>query len=158
MSYLLIVTIAGHETTSAALAVGMQALVENPAERVRFEPTPEAARSLADEIVRWSTPVRHFCRTATRDTEVAGVRIAQGESVTLFFNSANRDESVFAEPFAFRIDRPANAHLGFGHGVHHCLGRMLALTEIRAFFSALLPQLREVEIAGTVREIGRAHV
>lgn len=153
LSYLLIVTLAGHETTSAALAVGMQALVENPAERRRFEPTPEAARLLADEIVRWSTPVRHFCRTATRDTEVGGVGIARGESVTLFFNSANRDETVFADPFAFRIDRPANPHLGFGHGVHHCLGRMLALTEIRAFFSALLPQLREVEVAGAVRGI-----
>jgi len=111
------------------------------------------ARTLADEAVRWSTPVRHFCRTATRDTEVHGVSIAQGESVTLFFNSANRDSLAFADPFAFRIDRKPNPHLGFGHGVHHCLGRLLALTEIRAFFTSLLPQLAELELAGPVRGI-----
>jgi cytochrome P450 len=153
LSYLLIVTTAGHETTSAALAVGMQALIESPAERARFEPTPEAARLLADEVVRWATPVRHFCRTATRDTEVAGVGIAAGESVALFFPSANRDEAAFDDPMTFRIDRRPNNHLGFGHGIHHCLGRLLALTELRVFFSALLPQLRDVEIAGPVRGI-----
>jgi cytochrome P450 len=153
LSYLLIVVTAGHETTSAALAVGMQALAENPLERARFVPSAEMTRSLADEVVRWSTPVRHFCRTATRDTEVRGVRIARGESVTLFFNSANRDETVFDDPFAFRIDRKPNPHLGFGHGVHHCLGRLLALTEIRAFFAALLPQLAAVEVVGQVRGI-----
>lgn len=153
LSYLLIVTTAGHETTSAALAQGMQALVENPGERARFEPSAEMSRSLADEIVRWSTPVRHFCRTATRDTAIRGVPIKAGESVTLFFNSANRDAAVFDDPFVFRIDRKPNPHLGFGHGVHHCLGRLLALTEIRAFFSNLLPQIGELELAGPVRGI-----
>lgn len=153
LSYLLLVTTAGHETTSAALACGMQALVENPSERARFEPSVEMSRTLADEIVRWSTPVRHFCRTATCDTEIRGVRITAGESVTLFFNSANRDAAAFVDPFTFRIDRKPNAHLGFGHGLHHCLGRMLALTEIRAFFTALLPVIEEVEIVGPVRGI-----
>ena len=130
-----------------------EGLIESPAERARFEPTPEAARLLADEVVRWATPVRHFCRTATRDTEVAGVGIAAGESVALFFPSANRDEAAFDDPMTFRIDRRPNNHLGFGHGIHHCLGRLLALTELRVFFSALLPQLRDVEIAGPVRGI-----
>lgn len=153
LSYLLIVTTAGHETTSAALACGMQALAENPAERARFEPSAEMCRTLADEVVRWSTPVRHFCRTATRDTEIRGVRIAAGESVTMFFNSANRDAAAFVDPFSFRIDRKPNPHLGFGHGIHHCLGRLLALTEIRAFFAALLPILAEVEVTGPVRGI-----
>ena len=153
LSYLLIVTTAGHETTSAALAGGMQALAQDPAERRRFVPDPELARTLADEMVRWTTPVRHFCRTATRDTEVRGVPIAAGESVALFYQSANRDEAAFADPFSFRIDRKPNPHLGFGHGVHHCLGRLLALTEIRAFFTALLPQLAEVEPAGPARGI-----
>lgn len=153
LSYLLIVTTAGHETTSAALAGGMQALAEHPAERARFEPSIEMGRLLADEVVRWSTPVRHFCRTATRDTEVRGVPIARGESVTLFYPSANRDPNAFDDPYAFRVDRKPNPHLGFGHGVHHCLGRLLALTEIRAFFTALLPRLAEVEVAGPVRGI-----
>lgn len=148
LSYLLIVTIAGHETTSASISGGMKAFIDHPAERARFRPHPDAGRAMADEIVRWVTPVRHFCRTATRDCEVGGVRIARGESVALFYTSANRDEREFAEPYEFRIDRKPNRHLGFGHGVHHCLGRLLALTEIRAFFSMLLPQLREVEYAG----------
>ncbi|MGA1578309.1 MAG: cytochrome P450 [Steroidobacteraceae bacterium] len=153
LSYLLIVTTAGHETTSAALAGGMQALADNPAERARFEPSVEMGRLLADEVVRWSTPVRHFCRTATRDVEIRGVTIRRGESVTLFYPSANRDPQAFEDPYAFRVDRKPNPHLGFGHGVHHCLGRLLALTEIRAFFTALLPQLADVEIVGPVRGI-----
>ncbi len=153
LSYLLIVTTAGHETTSAALAGGMQALVENPAERARFSPDDDGPKLLADEIVRWVTPVRHFCRTATADTEVGGVRIAAGESVTLFFNSANRDAQVFDSAHRFIIDRRPNPHLGFGHGVHHCLGRMLALTEIRAFFASLLPLLADASVCGPVKGI-----
>lgn len=148
LSYLLIVTIAGHETTSASISGGLKAFIDHPGERLRFRPQPDAARAMADEVVRWVTPVRHFCRTATRDCEVGGVRIARGESVALLYPSANRDEAEFAEPYEFRIDRKPNRHLGFGHGVHHCLGRLLALTEIRAFFSTLLPQLREIEYAG----------
>jgi cytochrome P450 len=153
LSYLLIVTTAGHETTSAALAGGMQALVENPDERRRVDPGVESARLLADEIVRWVTPVRHFCRTATQNTELSGVRIGAGESVTLFFNSANRDSLVFDQAERFIVDRRPNPHLGFGHGVHHCLGRLLALTEIRAFFSTLLPLLTDASIVGPVKGI-----
>jgi len=153
LSYLLIVTTAGHETTSAALAGGMQALTENPDERRRVEPGVESTKLLADEIVRWVTPVRHFCRTATEDTELSGVKIAAGESVTLFFNSANRDSQVFDQAERFIVDRRPNPHLGFGHGVHHCLGRLLALTEIRAFFSTLLPMLTDASIAGPVKGI-----
>lgn len=153
LSYLLIVTTAGHETTSAALAGGMQALVDNPSERRRFVPHDEATKLLADEVVRWVTPVRHFCRTATADTEVGGVRIAAGESVTLFYNSANRDSQAFESADRFIVDRRPNLHLGFGHGVHHCLGRMLALTEIRAFFATLLPMLEDASVAGPVKGI-----
>ena len=153
LSYLLIVTIAGHETTSASISGGFKAFIDHPAERLRFRPEPEAARIMADEVVRWVTPIRHFCRTATRDCEVGGVRIARGESLALLYPSANRDESEFTAPYEFRIDRKPNRHLGFGHGVHHCLGRVLALTEIRAFFSMLLPQLREVEYAGPALSI-----
>lgn len=148
LSYLLIVTIAGHETTSASISGGMKAFIDFPAQRTRFRPEPDAARLMAEEVVRWSTPVRHFCRTATRDCELRGTRIAAGESVALLYASANRDEAEFPAPFEFRIDRKPNRHLGFGHGVHHCLGRLLALTEIRAFFSVLLPQLREIQCAG----------
>lgn len=153
LSYLLIVTIAGHETTSASISGGLKAFIDHPAERARFTPQPDTARAMADEVVRWVTPVRHFCRTATQDYELRGVRIARGESLALFYTSANRDEAEFRDPYAFRIDRKPNRHLGFGHGVHHCLGRLLALAEIRAFFAALLPQLRELEYAGPARGI-----
>lgn len=153
LSYLLIVTIAGHETTSASISGGMKAFIDFPAERARFRCEPEATRLMADEVVRWTTPVRHFCRTAVRDCELRGTRIAAGESVALLYTSANRDEAEFADPFEFRCDRKPNRHLGFGHGVHHCLGRLLALTEIRAFFSVLLPQLREIGYAGPARGI-----
>jgi len=97
--------------------------------------------------------VRHFCRTATQNTELSGVRIGAGESVTLFFNSANRDSLVFDQAERFIVDRRPNPHLGFGHGVHHCLGRLLALTEIRAFFSTLLPLLTDASIVGPVKGI-----
>jgi len=153
LSYLLIVTTAGHETTAAALSGGLKAFMDFPAERQRARSDAECRRGLADEVVRWVTPVRHFCRTARVNTSVSGVPIAAGESVVLWYPSGNRDESVFVDAFQFRIDRKPNHHLGFGHGVHHCLGRMLALTELRAFFGALIPKLTMLEPAGEARPI-----
>ena len=148
LSYLLIAATAGHETTAASVAGGFLAFADHPAEHARLASQPDLARAAADEIVRWVTPVRHFCRTATADTRVHGIDIAAGESVVLFYPSGNRDEAVFDDPFAFRIERKPNPHLAFGHGVHHCLGRMLALAEIRAFFAAVLPQLASIERVG----------
>ncbi len=148
LSYLLIAATAGHETTAASVAGGFLAFADHPAEHARLAANPELARPAADEIVRWVTPVRHFCRTATADTQVRGVDIAAGESVVLFYPSGNRDAAVFADPFVFRIDSKPNPHVAFGHGIHHCLGRMLALAEIRAFFGTVLPQLAAIERAG----------
>lgn len=148
LSYLLIAATAGHETTAAAVAGGFLAFADHPGEHGRLAANPDLARPAADEIVRWVTPVRHFCRTATADTKVRGIDIAAGESVVLFYPSGNRDEAAFGDPFAFRIDRRPNPHLAFGHGIHHCLGRMLALAEIRAFFGTVLPQLAAIERAG----------
>lgn len=148
LSYLLIAATAGHETTAASVAGGFLAFAQNPDQHRLLVDQPDLLRPAADEIVRWVTPVRHFCRTATADTLVGGQHIAAGESVVLFFGSGNRDEQAFDAPDCFRIDRKPNLHLAFGHGVHHCLGRMLALSEIRAFFGAALPQLRAIELAG----------
>ncbi len=148
LSYLLITATAGHETTAASVAGGLLAFAQNPDQHRLLVDQPDLLRPAADEIVRWVTPVRHFCRTATADTVVGGQPIAAGESMVLFFGSGNRDEQAFAAPDSFRIDRKPNLHLAFGHGVHHCLGRMLALAEIRAFFGAVLPQLRTIELAG----------
>lgn len=86
-----------------------------------------------EEILRWCTPVKHFMRTATDDTEIRGIPIAAGESVYLAYPSGNRDEEVFEDPFRFKIDRYPNKHLGFGHGVHFCLGAALARMELNSF-------------------------
>jgi len=101
-----------------------------------------------EEIIRWVTPVKEFMRTATADTEVRGVPIAQGESAYLSYVSANRDEDVFDDPFAFDVGRDPNKYLAFGHGVHFCVGSAFARMEISSFFSALLPRLEAVELAG----------
>ena len=148
LSYLLITATAGHETTAASVAGGFLAFAQNPDQHRLLVDQPDLLRPAADEVVRWVTPVRHFCRTATADTVVGGQTIAAGDSVVLFFGSGNRDEQAFTAPDVFRIDRKPNLHLAFGHGVHHCLGRMLALAEIRAFFGSALPRLRAIELAG----------
>lgn len=102
-----------------------------------------------DEMIRWTTPVKEFMRTAQRDYRIRGVDIAAGESVLLSYASANRDEEIFADPFRFDVGRDPNKHLSFGYGVHYCLGAALARMEINSFFTELLPRLRSAELAGT---------
>jgi len=148
LSYYLIVAAAGHDTTSAAIAGGMLALVQHPDQLARLQADPGLMGTAVEEIVRWVTPVKAFMRTARRDTEVRGVPIRAGESVLLSYVSANRDEEVFAEPFRFDVARDPNKHLAFGHGVHFCLGAALARMETNCFFTELLPRLRTVQPAG----------
>ncbi|BBY32983.1 cytochrome [Mycolicibacter minnesotensis] len=147
-SYYVIIATAGHDTTSAAISGGMRALIEHPDQRGRLRAEPTLMPSAVEEIIRWVTPVKEFMRTATADTQVHGVPIAAGESVYLSYVSANRDESVFAEPFVFDVGRDPNRHLAFGHGVHFCVGAALARMEISSFFHALLPRLEAIELAG----------
>jgi cytochrome P450 len=102
-----------------------------------------------EEIVRWATPVIHFRRTATRDTELRGQKIAAGQKVVLWYCSANRDDEVFDEPFRFDVGRTPNEHVGFGGpGPHHCLGAHLARREITVMFRELLTRLPDLEISG----------
>ena len=101
-----------------------------------------------EEMIRWATPVKEFMRTATADTEIRGVPIAQGDSVYLAYVSANRDEEVFADPFRFDVGRDPNKHLAFGYGVHFCLGAALARMEMNSFFTELVPRLESIEFAG----------
>jgi cytochrome P450 len=101
-----------------------------------------------EEMIRWSTPVKEFMRTATADTAVRGIRISAGESAYLAYESGNRDVEIFDEPFRFDVGRNPNKHLGFGAGVHFCLGAALARMEIASFFTELLPRLRSIELAG----------
>jgi cytochrome P450 len=149
MSYFLIVATAGHETTSSAIGGGMLAFVEHPEQFELLRQHPEVAKTLSDEVVRWVTPVRHFTRTARADYRLRGVDIARGESLAIFYLSANRDAEAFdIDPYEFRIDRLPNRHLAFGHGTHHCLGRVLASLEIRCMFEELARRVKNLELAG----------
>jgi cytochrome P450 len=148
MSYYVIIATAGHDTTSATIAGGLRALIDNPGELQRLQQNPQLLGTATEEMIRWVTPVKEFMRTATADTTVRDVPIAEGESVYLAYVSGNRDEEVFDDPFRFDIGRDPNKHVAFGYGVHFCLGAALARMEISSFFSELVPRLESIELAG----------
>ncbi|MEX5636100.1 cytochrome P450 [Parafrankia sp. FMc2] len=149
VGYYVLIATAGHDTTSAAIAGGLHALLEHPDQWRRLSDDPGLVPTAVEEMVRWVSPVKHFMRTAAEDTVVRGVRIAAGEAVLLSYPSANRDEDVFADPGAFDVARTPNKHVGFGFGAHYCLGTHLARLEGRALYNELVPRLRTVELAGT---------
>ncbi len=129
---------AGAETTTRSISGGMLALIENPDQMEKLRKTPALMKSAIEEIVRWTTPSVYKRRTATIDTEIGGKKILAGEKVTFWEMSANRDKSVFTDPFHFDISRDPNKHLGFGGGVHFCLGASLARLELKVFFEEFL--------------------
>jgi cytochrome P450 len=145
-----LVMVAGHDTTRNAISGGLLAFLEHPDELARLRRDPGLVPVAADEIVRWTTPVNHFSRTATQDYELRGKQIHAGDSVALFYASANRDEEVYADPFRFRIDRDPNPHLGFGVGEHFCLGAHLARMDLRVFWRQFVERVESVESAGPV--------
>jgi cytochrome P450 len=149
-SFFVLLVAAGNETTRNAISHGMKALCEHPDQRRRWAADFEAvAPTAVEEIVRWASPVIHFRRTATQDTELGGQKLRAGEKIVLWYNSANRDESVFDEPFRFDVTRKPNEHVGFGGpGAHHCLGANLARREITVVFRELLRRLPDLEITG----------
>jgi cytochrome P450 len=148
LSYILLAITAGHDTTSAATAGGLYGFITHPGEMQKLRDNPKIMRNASNEISRWVAPVRHFVRTAARDVRVGDVTVAEGESVALFYQAGSRDETVYDEPDAFRIDRDNSGHVAFGFGIHSCAGRQLALLELDAFFSRLIPQLKSIELAG----------
>ncbi|MGE2730082.1 cytochrome P450 [Mycolicibacterium vaccae] len=148
LSYYVIVASAGHDTTKDAISGGLLALIENPGELARLQADPGLMGTAVEEMIRWTTPVKEFMRTAAADTEVRGVPIKAGESVYLAYVSGNRDEEVFDDPFRFDVGRDPNKHLAFGYGVHFCLGAALARMEMNSLFSELLPRLESIELAG----------
>ena len=148
MSYYVIVASAGHDTTRNAITGGLLALIENPDQLARLRDQPELMPTAVEEMIRWTTPVKEFMRTAAEDTTVRGVPISAGESVYLAYVSANRDEEVFNEPFRFDVGRDPNKHLAFGYGVHFCLGAALARMEMNSLFNELIPRLDSIELAG----------
>jgi cytochrome P450 len=148
VSYYLIVATAGHDTTSATISGGLQALIENPDQRERLRDNLDLMPLAAEEMIRWVTPVKEFMRTADEDTTVRGIPIAAGDSVLLSYVSGNRDEDIFDDPFRFDVGREPNKHLAFGYGVHFCMGAALARMEVNSFFSELLPRLKSIELTG----------
>jgi cytochrome P450 len=148
VSYYVIVASAGHDTTKDAISGGMRALIENPGELDRLRHDPGLMGTAVEEMIRWSTPVKEFMRTATANTTIRGVDVAEGESVYLAYVSGNRDEEVFTDPFRFDVGRDPNKHVAFGYGVHFCLGAALARMELNSLFTELVPRLRSVQLAG----------
>jgi len=134
-----------------AMTGGMLALLENPGEWRKLRDDAGLVDRAVEEIVRWTTPVIQFCRTATEDVEIRGVKIEAGQILVMLYGSANRDEDVFGDDSEeFRVDRQPNPHLAFGFGEHLCLGAALARLEARVMFEELLRRYPSIELVGEV--------
>jgi cytochrome P450 len=153
-NYFALLLIAGNETTRHTISHGMLALMENPDQLRRLREDRSLMPAAVEEILRWATPVLHFRRTATRDTELRGVKIRKGDKVVTWYISANRDGQAFPDPGRFEITRRPNEHVTFGPGgPHFCLGAHLARLETRILFEELLPRLDSIELTGPVERM-----
>ena len=153
LSYCLLLVVAGNETTRNAASGGLLALIQHPGELEKLRRDPSLVESAVEEIVRWTSPVIQFCRTPVEDVEIRGQKIRAGESLCLFYPSANRDEQFFDAPDVFRVDRQPNPQLGFGIGEHFCLGASLARLELRVILRQLMERLVEIELAGPLERM-----
>ncbi len=158
IGYFLTLFTAGHETTRNAISGGLLALMEHAEELKRLQKDPQLVPRAVEEMVRWTSPVNYMARLAAEDCEVRGQKIRSGDRLVLFYASANRDEDVFEDPFAFRIDRHPNPHLGFGFGEHFCMGAELATKTSAALFAELIPRLESVELAGQPERLASSFV
>jgi cholest-4-en-3-one 26-monooxygenase len=152
-SFFLLLLVAGNETTRNLISGGLLALIEHPEQRARLQANPALLPSAVEEMLRWVTPVNLFQRTATRDVEVRGQTIREGDKIVLFYASANRDEEMFPDADRFDVARNPNEHLAFGIGPHFCLGANLARLEITVMFEELLRRLPDIELAGPVERL-----
>jgi cholest-4-en-3-one 26-monooxygenase len=156
--YILLLLAAGNETTRNAITAGVRALLQHPDQIALLQQRPDLVEPAAEEMLRWSSPVLQFARTATADVRLHGQTIRKGDTVGIFYPSANRDERVFADPYRFDITRSPNYHVAFGHGVHFCLGANLARWELRACLRALAPLLSRLELVGDPSRYGFLHL
>jgi cytochrome P450 len=149
MWYFTIVATAGHDTTSFAIAGGLEELLRHPDQIKLIQDDPGLAANAADEMIRWTSPVRHFLRYLTKDSVLSGVEVPEGERLLLSYPSANRDEEVFADPMTFDVTREnANRMIAFGGGGHFCLGSTFARREIRTLLPKLLAAVEEISVDG----------
>ena len=149
MSYYVIIAAAGHDTTSASTAGGVLAMLEDRSQLEAYMADPAGlSRTAVDEAIRWTTPVKHFMRTAQEDYTIRDKTILKGESIMLCYPSGNRDEEIFDDPFTFRVDRSPNKLISFGYGGHMCLGMHLARMEMMSLYEELFSRVRSIELAG----------
>jgi cholest-4-en-3-one 26-monooxygenase len=153
-AFFVLLSVAGNETTRNLISGGMLALMEHPKQRDKLLAGPSLMPGAVDEMLRWVTPVIHFRRTVTRDTEIHGQKIREGEKAVMYYGSGNRDEDVFPDGDVFDVSRDPNPHITFGPGgAHFCLGASLARLEIRVMFEELLRRLPDIELRGPVSRL-----
>jgi cytochrome P450 len=145
VNFVVLLLVAGNETTTNLIGNAVHALLEHPEQLARVASDPSLVPSLIEETLRYDAPIQLLFRTASCDTELAGKRIPKGSVVVPLLGSANRDERVFDAPERFDVSRDAKGHLAFGLGVHFCLGSALARLEARVALEALVPLLAECE-------------
>ena len=150
--FVIMLTVAGNETTRNAITHGMNAFLDHPDQWDLWK--RERPATMVDEVIRWATPVSVFQRTALNDVEVGGVEVTKGQRVGLFYASANFDDDVFEDPYTFDITRDPNPHVAFGgHGAHYCIGANLARQEVRLMFDALADLAPDISKAGDPRRL-----
>lgn len=149
---------AGHDTTASTLSGGMHALIEFPDQLALVQQDPSLIGGLVDESLRWTSPVRHFVRTATEDTVLRGQQIRARDRLMIIYPAANMDEEVFPDPERFDITRRPNRHLAFGHGPHMCIGQHVTKLELRILWAELLPRLKSVSLAGEPKYVQASFV
>lgn len=153
-NYFLLLVVAGNETTRHTITHSMLALLQHPEQLARLHENPSLIPAAVEEFLRWASPLYHFRRTATRDVELGGKQIKEGDKVVMWFASGNRDEDVFDNPYDFDVTRQNNDHITFGKGSPHlCLGNLLARTEIRIMFEELIPRLADIKLVGDVPRV-----
>ncbi|MGQ0805881.1 MAG: cytochrome P450 [Actinomycetota bacterium] len=152
--FFMLLAVAGNETTRNLISNGLLALFDHPDQRRKLVEDPALLDSGVEEMLRWGSVVMHFRRTATRDVVLREHEIREGDKVVLWYISANRDEDVFDDPFAFRVDRSPNDHIAFGGGgPHFCLGANLARAEIKVIFDEVLRRMPDIEPAGPIQRL-----